>query len=58
MGILLLIYATTQFIVYWDRTNYSITEKNIPKALETEVVSKSQGFTVAAALVGTGEMGI
>ena len=52
MGILIIIYSTTQFISFWSGENYSITEKNLYKALENESVSKSQGFAIAAALVG------
>ena len=53
LGLLLLTQATTQFIVYFERSNYTITEKNLSKALDNELFGRENGFAIAATFSGT-----
>lgn len=57
LGTLVLLYAVTQFIVFWERSNYSIQEKHEDDILKHSdfKFAKDDGFTVAAAFVGNGE---
>ena len=56
LGILLLTYASTQFLVFWRRERYSITEKFYRNSLEElDYFNKTKRFAVAAAFIGTGE---
>ena len=57
LAFLVLAYAVTQFITLWERSNYSILEKYEEKMLKDGefVFTKKDGFTIAAAFVGTGD---
>lgn len=63
LGILLLTTAVTQFMVFWDRTDYSIRESSQKPKEESvtdgcnssKCVNKRTGFAVAAAYTGYGD---
>ena len=57
LGTLVLLYAVTQFIVFWERSNYSIQEKHEDSVLTHSdfKFAKDDGFTVAAAFIGSGD---
>lgn len=58
MSILVFVYAATQFIVFWERTNYTILETNTENVLTEDLfaMKKEDGFTIAAAFVGGSDL--
>lgn len=58
LSILVFVYATTQFIVFWERTNYTILEANTENVLTDDqfAMTKRDGFVIAAAFVGGSDL--
>ena len=58
LGMLVLSYAITEFIVVWNRSSYTVLENSDENVLTSESFSfgRQQGFAIAAAFVGTGNL--
>ena len=58
LGMLVLSYAITEFIVVWNRSSYTILENSDENVLNFESFSfgRQQGFAIAAAFAGTADL--
>ena len=59
LTLLVLTYSLNEFIVFWERTNYTILESNTGNVYMDDVFSmtnKDGGFVVAAAFVANNDM--
>lgn len=55
LGMIVLSYALTEFIIVWNRTSYTILEQSDENSLTYEKFSfgRKNGFAIAAAVVGS-----
>ena len=60
LSLLVFTYAVTQFIVFWERTNYTVLDTTTENVYMDDAFSlgKDDGFSIAAAIVGNSDTNI